>query len=106
MTRSARLQSAPHWIASYTGSNILRSYAKWYGVGWNCAIRELETLGVAFDPGYAQSLCTTLANGAAARVERRRRREVEEKESVQASCMESDHYFYYRVIIATSPVRA
>jgi len=94
MTRSARLQAARHWLPTYTGPNILRGYAKWYGVDWNCAIKELEALGVAFDPAYAQSLRTTLANRAAARAERRQR-EIEEKESQPAPGVESDYYFYY-----------
>ncbi len=46
MTRAARLQSAKHWIPSYTGRDIVRGYRKWYGVDTVCAILELRQLGV------------------------------------------------------------
>ena len=60
MRRAARLQSARHWLAGYSGKNPIRSYAKWFGVDWMCAVRELEILGVKLDPVYVQQLRTTL----------------------------------------------
>lgn len=46
MTRGARLQSAKHWIPSYSGRDIVRGYRKWYSVDTVCAILELSQLGV------------------------------------------------------------
>jgi hypothetical protein len=46
MTRNARLQSAKHWIPSYSGRDIVKGYRKWYGVDTVCAILELRQLGV------------------------------------------------------------
>jgi hypothetical protein len=46
MTRGARLQSAKHWIPSYSGRDIVKGYRKWYGVDTVCAILELRQLGV------------------------------------------------------------
>jgi hypothetical protein len=47
MNRGARLQSARHWISSYSGRDIVKGYRKWYGVDTVCAILELRQLGVA-----------------------------------------------------------
>lgn len=58
MRRPARLQSASHWIKTYTGKNIVRGYRKWFGVDMVCAIKELQLLGVKLDAAYvAQLLC-------------------------------------------------
>lgn len=46
MNRGARLQSARHWIPSYSGCDIVKGYRKWYGVDTVCAILELRQLGV------------------------------------------------------------
>ena len=46
MTRGARLQSARHWISTYSGRDIVKGYRKWYGVDTVCAILELRQLGV------------------------------------------------------------
>ncbi len=47
MKRSSRLCSSKKWIQEYTGNNIIRSYAKWYGVDPICAITELRLSGVS-----------------------------------------------------------
>jgi hypothetical protein len=46
MSRTARLQSAKHWIPTYSGRDIVKGYRKWYGVDTVCAILELRQLGV------------------------------------------------------------
>lgn len=46
LTRARRLQRATQWIASYRGKNLVRGYAKWFGVDKVCAIMELRMLGV------------------------------------------------------------
>lgn|SRR5690349_9922422 len=43
--REQRLQSARHWVKTYSGRDIVRGYRKWYGVSTVCAILELRQLG-------------------------------------------------------------
>ena len=62
MKRPARLQSAEHWIPTYQGKNIVRGYAKWYGVDPGCALTELVLLDVELDPVYVEHLKRTLKN--------------------------------------------
>jgi hypothetical protein len=46
MTRETRIQSAKHWLQTYTGKNIIRGYSKWFGVDSLAAVIELRQLGV------------------------------------------------------------
>ena len=46
MTRETRIQSARHWLQTYTGKNIIRGYCKWFGVDPLAAVIELRQLGV------------------------------------------------------------
>lgn len=94
MDRKARLQSARHWLAGFGGKNIVRSYRKRYAVDLECALKELEMLGVAIDPTHAQKLRAS----AQARIESRRRRA--EAEAVRQDGpvdpgIESDDVFAY-----------
>ncbi|MEO8702757.1 MAG: hypothetical protein ABI867_22120 [Kofleriaceae bacterium] len=52
MRRPARLQAAVKWRSGYGGKNIVRGYARWFGVDLVCAIVELRMLGVAIEAGY------------------------------------------------------
>jgi hypothetical protein len=49
MDRSARLQSAKHWLGTYKGQSVIKGYSKWYGVSRVCAILELRMLGLSID---------------------------------------------------------
>lgn len=62
MKRPARLQAARHWLATFNGKNVVRAYAKWFGVDLGCAVKELQLLGVKLDRGYLEALGTTLQN--------------------------------------------
>ncbi|MCB9678233.1 MAG: hypothetical protein H6737_24240 [Alphaproteobacteria bacterium] len=53
MTRKQRLAAAPKWRRTYGGHNVVRAYAKWFGVDRMCALTELRMLGVKIDPVYA-----------------------------------------------------
>ncbi len=46
MNRSSRIQSEPRWIKNYFDRNIVKVYAKWFGVDLLCAIKELGMLQV------------------------------------------------------------
>ncbi|HUF40543.1 MAG TPA: hypothetical protein VMR20_01205 [Verrucomicrobiae bacterium] len=61
MTRPARLASAQHWIEKFSGKNVVRAYAKWFGVDLLCAVKELSLCGVAVDPAYLAQLKTTFS---------------------------------------------
>jgi hypothetical protein len=67
MRRPARLQAAVKWRAGYGGKNIVRGYARWFGVDLVCAIVELRMLGVAVDTEYEQEVRRTIAARAEAR---------------------------------------
>ena len=62
MNRAARLQSAAGWLKRFEGSNVVRSYARWFGVDLGCALKELRCLRVELDPVYVSRLETTLRN--------------------------------------------
>lgn len=57
MTRTSRLQAAPHWISQYPGKNILRGYRRHFGVDFECAIKELTMLGITLDAQYLSQVC-------------------------------------------------
>jgi hypothetical protein len=44
MRRPARLQVAVKWRSGYGGKDIVRGYARWFGVDLVCAIVELRML--------------------------------------------------------------
>jgi len=46
MNREARIQSAPHWLKTFSGRDVVRGYRKWYGVSTVCAILEVRMLGI------------------------------------------------------------
>jgi hypothetical protein len=56
MKRKSRLQAAVHWIPKYSGKNLVRGYAKHFGVNLLCAIIELETLGYKIEQSYKDSI--------------------------------------------------
>jgi hypothetical protein len=62
MDRQARLASARSWITKFSGKNVVRSYAKWFGVDLLCAVKELSLCDVALDPAYVAQLKTTFAS--------------------------------------------
>lgn len=46
----------------FSGKNVVRSYANWFGVDLLCAVKELSLCGVSVDPAYVAQLKTTLAS--------------------------------------------
>jgi hypothetical protein len=46
----------------FSGKNVVRSYANWFGVDLLCAVKELSLLGVTIDPAYVAKLKTTLGS--------------------------------------------
>lgn len=70
MQRPARLQAAVAWRAGYGGKDLVRGYARWFGVDRLCAVIELCMLGVEVDAGYEQQIRDATAARAAARAKR------------------------------------
>ena len=62
----------------FSGKNVVRSYAKWFGVDLLCAVKELSLCGFTIDPAYVTQLKTTLAS----RSSRRAKQPVEDPQSV------------------------
>ena len=62
MNRQARLASARSWLTKFSGKNVVRSYANWFGVDLLCAVKELSLCGVSVDPAYVTQLKTTFAS--------------------------------------------
>jgi hypothetical protein len=61
MKRPARLLAARAWLAGWRDKDILRGYARWFGVDLLCAIKELGLLGVELDADRVDSLRRTFA---------------------------------------------
>ncbi len=62
MNRSARLQSARTWLGRYRGKNVIKRYRKHFAVDWECAVKELEILGVPLDEDYVQRVRASRPN--------------------------------------------
>lgn len=92
MKRQNRLQSAKHWILTYTGNNIVKDYRKCFGVDLPCAIHELKTLGVKLNDEYVRQALQCREHEIASR-----RRKIEEKKKYElaGSLIDSDENFYY-----------
>jgi len=61
--RERRLAKGFDWVGTHRGkpSNMLKKYRKYFGVDWECAISELEALGVEFDAVYLSRLRETIS---------------------------------------------
>jgi len=90
MKRAGRLQSAraTGWVEAFQGKNIVRGYARWFGVDHLCAVKELRALGVSVPREREDQLRVTARNKAIAR------REAKERKS-QAEYPDSDDTFAF-----------
>ncbi len=62
--RERRIAKAPRWLDLRQGgkpANLLKRYRKEFGVDWECAIAELQELGLEFDEVYLAALRENLA---------------------------------------------
>jgi len=69
MNRAGRLQSAKAagWVDAFQGKNIVRGYARWFGVDLLCAVAELRALGVSISHEQEEQFRATARNEVAAR---------------------------------------
>ena len=95
LNQQARLARAKDWIKSYTGKNLVKGYAKWFGVDILCAMRELKFSGVSFAPEYEQQILRPNSQ----RIEKKRRkkglRALKLKEFNKSELWESDENFAF-----------
>lgn len=87
MKRAGRLQSAKKWLDSFEGKNVVRGYAKWFGVDLLCAAKELQLLGVKVDPAYLENLEVAFKH-------RRPKRQPQPDHLVEDVGIESDENFF------------
>lgn len=95
MNRHGQLQSARSWLELQRGrppQRIARSYRQRFGVDWLCAIAELTALGIQFPERWLEQIALTLEHARLARVRRRAERN---KETRDASEIESDDTFAF-----------
>jgi len=59
-TRAVRLNRAKTWLEGYEGKNLVRGYAKKYGVDLLCAIAEIRMLGVEIKDEYELAVKKTI----------------------------------------------
>jgi hypothetical protein len=91
MQRSARLQSAKHWISTYNGGNIVKGYKKWFSVDLVCAIKELRMLGVTLDEQYVLQALQSNENT----IEDRQKKKAAKKQQLDDLLFDSDEHFYF-----------
>jgi hypothetical protein len=88
MARASRLQSGRHWLKTYSGKHVVRSYARWFGVDLMCALKELQLLGIRFEPEYVEARRRTAAAGS------RRRRVARTADSASADPLWNQEFAY------------
>ena len=93
MKRPARLQVAKHWIPTYSGKNIVRGYARHFGVDLLCAVIELELLGYKFTLEYKEKLKRNKED--ITKQKQARKRAKQEKERTMH--LDQNENFYYIV---------
>lgn len=94
MNRAARLQSAKHWLPTYTGRDVVKGYRKWYGVSTVCAIMELRQLGVKIDEQRLMQAKQTEESTARDRA-KKTQRGAEQLAAEDAAFVESDEKFAF-----------
>ncbi len=94
MKRPARLQSAQssEWVAKYQGKNIIKGYAKWFGVDLLSSIIELRLLGVPIELDRENQIRETLAQKAKSKAAQKNAKKPREAEDLYP---DSDDTFAY-----------
>lgn len=73
--REGRLARAPHWLATFSGTNVVRGYAKWFAVDRLCALKELQLLGLEFSAAEIEMVHAQ---------ERQRRESIQQRKAISA----------------------
>jgi glutamate/tyrosine decarboxylase-like PLP-dependent enzyme len=81
MNRQGRIQSAQTWTRQYTGKNIIKGYAKHFGVSKVCAALELKMIGIPIEETE-----TTKLKAAEQAIAKQR----QQKRRIRQTCEEGD----------------
>jgi hypothetical protein len=92
LDRVSRLQAAKHWIPKYEGSNLLRGYKQHFGVDWECAIRELEMLGIQLNPQYTLQVRHSIE---AQLRSKHAKKQAKQRETIEHGISDSDYHFCF-----------
>ena len=76
LNRVRRLQSGKSFIAQYEGKNLVKGYAKRYGVDKLCAITELRLLGVNIPAEYEAQIRESIRQKAKKKAENKRKKTI------------------------------
>lgn len=92
LNRQGRLQAAKHWLPKYDGKNIVKGYAKHFGVNLLCAVLELQMLGYEISPTYIDQLKAYEIQRQKLAEQKRLMKELQEQQDMYP---DSDETFYY-----------
>lgn len=92
MKRQSRLSSGKAWLEKYEGSNVVKSYAIWYGVNRLCALVELKQLGLEITDEQIEYEKRVEENRAINKGAAKSRKKEEKEEECFA---DSDEYFSF-----------
>ena len=92
--REERLRKARQWIVTYTGSpkKIVKHYRERFHLDTECALRDLQAIGVKFTQEYLDAV---RQSEAARLAERRRKREQQLLNHLVETYEDSDDWFAY-----------
>lgn len=92
LKRPARLQAGSSWLLTYTGTNLVKGYMKWYAVDEICALTELKILGVDISESHLKLLKKKAESKARHRQIQKDQQRIEELKSLYE---DSDDTFYF-----------
>ncbi len=93
MNRQSRLAVAREWLKANAGKNLVKRYAKWYGVDKLCAIVELGMLGVEINQRYKEEVKRSYEALAEIRKQKKKQKE-EAVESIQPDGWKDEHHAF------------
>jgi hypothetical protein len=88
--RAQRLLLGAVWLKKYHGKNLIKGYAKHFGVNKPCAIKELEMLGVELTEQRKKQVIDSYNNTVKSR---RRKKEAREEGGINDT--DSDEHFAF-----------
>jgi len=92
LKKKARLVQAKTWISSYKGKNLVKGYAKGFGVDWLCALTELKLSGISFAPESEQKIIKSYHQ----RIEfKRKQKQLRDLKLNESELFESDENFAF-----------
>jgi hypothetical protein len=80
MTREGRMNSGKEWVKTFNGKNIIKGYAKWFGVDSICAITELKIIGVLIPENLENQIRKSYKSRIELKNKRKKQKELERME--------------------------